>query len=118
MLSGSEPGPDTNIHFGCYSIETLPHTPALQYTLHLSRDTVIHFTTIVNGKECKARFIFHPFRRDCNITYHEYKIQCSIPSGVSETAAYKRLVIEVAQRIYEVHFSTNAKYTLALLESE
>lgn len=85
-----------------------------QKTLHHSLDTTLHFTTIVNDKECTVYFIFRPFRRECNLTYHEYEIQCWIPVGTVD----KQPIIEIAQRLYEVYFSQNAGYKLQLLRSE
>jgi len=109
---------DQSFDFGLCSTETLSSiSSSQQYTFHLSLNTTIHFTTIVNGKECTVRFTFHPFRRYCNLTYHEYDIQCSIPFGISDTLC-KRSIVEVAQRIYERYFFQNARYKLALLESE
>jgi hypothetical protein len=104
--------------FGLCSTEILPLTSSTQHTLHPSQDTVIHFTTIVNDKECKVRFIFHPFRRQCNLTYHEYEIHCLILLGASETTVPRRPIIEVALRLYEIYFFKNAGYKLDLLESE
>jgi hypothetical protein len=107
---------NTVINFGCCSVETLTHIPATQYSLHPVQDTIIHFTTIVNGRACEVLFIFHPFRRACNIIYHEYEIKCSIPCGMPEEGAYKHSIIEVAQQIYEIYFLKNARYNLALLD--
>jgi len=104
--------------FGLCSTETLPLTSSTQHTLHPSQDTIIHFTTIVIDKEYKVRFIFRPFRRQCNLTYHEYEIHCLIPFGASETTVPKRSIIEVAQRLYLIYFFKNTGYKLDLLESE
>ena len=109
----------SNFHFGLCSTEILSGTSLNpQNSLHLTLDTTINFTTIVNDVQCTIRFVFRPFRRDCNLTYHEYEIQCSIPSGKSETTVCKQSIIEVAQQLYEQYFFKNAGYRLALLESE
>ena len=116
MLFDGKPSSDGD--FGCCSTETLPHTSTIQHELNISEDTTIIFTTIVNKGEYGVRFVFHPFRRLCNITYHEYEIQCSVPSSTSEKTVCKRSIINVAQRLYELYFFKNAGYKLDLLESE
>jgi hypothetical protein len=108
----------SDFKFGLCSTETLPRTSPTQHAFHQSLDTTIGFTTIIDNKECIVRFIFHPFRRHCNITYHEYEIQCTIPFSMSEKTVCRGSIIQVAQRLYDIHFFQNAGYKLALLESE
>jgi len=82
--------------FGVCSMEILQHTTTSQHVFHLSRDTLIKFTIIINGHPCIVQFIWHPFRRICNLTYHEYKICCSAPLSVFDGLLWKQSIIEVA----------------------
>ena len=92
--------------------------PPIQYDLHNSQDTTIHFKTRLGDKECSVRFIFHPFRRKCNLTYHEYELCCSLPHDILEETICKQSIVKVAQRLYEICFSKTAGYKLDVLESE
>jgi hypothetical protein len=103
---------ENEINFGLCSVQTLQNTPVIQYSLDPSRDTIILFTTLVDNTQCDVRFTWHPFRRTCGITYHEYELYCS-PDVSSKSS-----IIEVAQLIYERHFFKNAGYRFALSDTE
>ena len=105
--------------FGACSLQTLPQLQSTdQKTLHSSQATLIHFTTTVDDTLCDVSFTFTPFRRLCNLTYHEYEIHCSIPHGTPHGGLRRRSIIDIAQRLYEIYFSKNAGYRLELLETE
>lgn len=108
----------SKFEFGACSIQTLPCMSPDQYTLHDSQDSVIQFRTTVDYMPCEVSLIFQPFRRRCNLTYHEYEIYCLIPHDTPNEALCRRSIIEIAQRLYEIHFSKNAGYKLELLETE
>jgi hypothetical protein len=91
-----------------------------QYPLHHHTDTAIRFSTTVNDIPCTVCLVFKPFRRRCNLTYHEYEISCLIPHGASvEDVSQSKLSIAAgAQRLYDKCFFTNAGYKLAILQNE
>jgi hypothetical protein len=102
--------------FGLCSPE--PDLPPDEYDLHSLQDTTILFRTSIGDQECDVQLIFHPFRRTCNLTYHEYEVRCFLPRGTPRDAVCKRSVVKAAQRIYEMCFSKKAGYKLDVLESE
>jgi len=103
--------------FGACSMATLGHASKDQCILHASKDTVIRFS-ISSQQLCEVDLVFHPFRRDCNLTYHEYKIICAFPLGTPKDTSYKSSIIGIAHRLYENHFIQNAGFKLQLLEEE
>ena len=114
----SAPATMLEFQFGHCSIQTLSNASPGEYILHQSQYTTIYFTTALGDKWCDICFIFKPFRRACNLVYHEYEIHCLIPHGTPEETICKRLIIAVAQKVYDDYFLKNAGYKVALLETE
>lgn len=105
--------------FGACSLQTLPRLQyANQKTLHSSQTTLIHFTTTVDDTPCDVSFTFTPFRFLCNLTYYKYEIHCLIPHSTPHERLRRRSIIDIAQRLYEIHFSKSAGYRLELLETK
>ncbi|KUJ13174.1 uncharacterized protein LY89DRAFT_784933 [Mollisia scopiformis] len=89
----------------------------IQYTLG-DEEVVVRFSTIVHQTECEVRLIFHPFRRRCNITYHEYSLHCRVPFSLSQVPVHRSPIIKIAQGIYDKFFRDNAGYKFSLLAKE
>jgi len=95
-------------------------TEDAQYPLHKTHGTIIRFSITVTGILCVVRLVFSPFRRSCNLTYHEYEIVCLVPSDACRevVSRSKPSIIVAAQQLYDKCFSANAGYKLEILETE
>ncbi len=91
-----------------------------QYHLDETQKTIIRFLITVIDILCTVHLIFSPFRRSCNLTYHEYEVDCLVPSDAARevVSQSKHSIILEAQRLYDVCFSANAGYKLVILEPE
>ncbi|KAH8797817.1 hypothetical protein F5884DRAFT_147134 [Xylogone sp. PMI_703] len=91
----------TEFQFGHRSAKTSStKKKVIQYSLHPTEETSINFTTTIDDECYKVRFVFKPFRRKCNLTYHEYEIHCSTPQRESEAGIrYKIALLETEVQI-------------------
>jgi hypothetical protein len=107
--------------FRICSPQMLSTDSSVQYPLHKAQNTTVRFAFIVDDLHFNVQVTFQPFHREsCSFTYHDYKLQCLFPPGLTESVFLQsqNSAITIAQRLYDRHFLQHARYPFRFSEQE